>query len=65
MPNRVSSYQQYKDNLNFSGIKFPVAIKDVWVKDLSRLASRQLSAKKTESTSVESTGGSGGSTPDF
>ena len=28
-PNRVYSYHQYKDNLNFSGIKFPVAIKDV------------------------------------
>ena len=29
MPNRVSNYHQYKNNLNFSGIKFPVAIRDV------------------------------------
>ena len=34
MPIRVSSYQQYNDNLNSSGIKFPVAIK--YVKILKR-----------------------------
>ncbi|XP_033223722.1 uncharacterized protein LOC117177247 [Belonocnema kinseyi] len=28
-PNLVSSYQQYKDELNFSGIKLPVRLKDV------------------------------------